>query len=392
MASVLDSGGGVRYTPPKKVAPLSASYNAAQAEAARRRVLAANNTPNDRAEAAAIQAMVAGGNSPYTPGMGGSRAVNTPAVTNYRVQGINATTSALQSLARGLPTAPTSGGPSLSSGRSGGGGGGGKAAAPMMSQAMIDWIAELMRSGAPGAEQFSAVDLPDYQQVAYRDFDPTMFNQNRTALGAAGQQDLSTINQSQADLRNFLTSNYRNAYADPNVGTGGQPLGDTQQDLIRLLASQGVNTTTPGQQSVANEAARAQAMAGDWRQAMSANEEQAQRNRLSANDTRTTQNQLALQALQRSLGLGIDQTETQARGQWQSAADQWNEAQRQAQYQAQQQEALANWQRQNQVTDTNTQNTASYRNQVLQSLLALAQGNVGNNGITLPSMAALGLG
>jgi hypothetical protein len=260
-----------------------------------------------------------------------------------------------------------------------------------MSQAMIDWIANMLNSGKPAPEQYTPVDLPDYQQVQYRAFDPTLFNQNRTALGEAGTQDLNTINTSHDALMNFLTSNYRNAYADPNVGTGGQPLGDSQQDLIRLLASQGVNTTTQGQQNVANEATRAQAMSGDWRQAMSANEDQAQKNRLVNANGAQTQQQLALSALQRSLGLGIDQSQTQAQGQWQSAADQWNEQQRQTAFQQQQNEALTNWQRQNQVTDTNTQNTAAYRNQVLTALLQMAQSNVGNKGITLPTMASLGL-
>jgi hypothetical protein len=394
---------------------MATGYNPTQAAAvqraaAQRRAAAVNQGPADQAQARNIREAVAAGepdiyvrNSSGQPVMGPAdiRGNRQPIVnTNYATQ---RQVSTINSLAQGIanqaqqrqlsPVRPASSGSTSSGGgsRGGGGGGGGRAAAPVMSQAMIDWLAQLMRSGAPQAQTASTLDLPDFTQQAYRDFDPTLFNQNRTALAGAQQQDLGTINQSHQDLLNFLTSNYRNAYANADL-SGGPLMGTSGTDMARMLAGQGVTGTTQGQQGVADEAARAQSMAGDWRQALSANEDQAQRNRLTNANTSQTQQQLALSALGRTLGLGIDQSQTQAQSAWQTAADQWNEQQRELQYNTQMQEAMQNYQRQNQVQDLNTQNTAAYRNQVLQAMLGLANSNVGNAGITLPDMASLGLG
>lgn len=353
---------------------------------------ALNQGPGDQADLRARNEMQAAGIPYRTP----SGAVDTGAVSAYRQGVISSIANQMKNTSAPKPAAPrvvSTGGSSSARRSSGGrsGGGGGKVAAPQMSQAMIDWLANLMKSGAPQAMTANTLDLPDYQQVAYRDFDPTLFNQNRAALASAGAQDLNTINTSRDALLNFLNTNYKNAYANPDVGSGGPMLGTSQADMSRMLAAQGVNQVTPGQTSVMNEAARAQQMAGDWRQAMSANEDQAQRNRLVNAQGAATQQQLALAALQRSLGLGIDQSQTQAQSQWQQAADQWNENQRQIEYQTQQQEAMQNWQNQNSVQSANAAAQAAYHNEVLQAMLQLATSNVGNKGITLPTMQALGL-
>ena len=179
----------------------------------------------------------------------------------------------------------------------------------------------------------------------------------------------------QTDLRNFLTSNYRSAYAN-ECRHRRAAVEDSQPDIMRMLAARASTRCSPGSESVANEAMRA----GDvrrQRQAMAASEDQAQQ------PSDEQRHHYAEPAGPQALCAASVSASTSPRprpGQWQTQADAWN-----------QQEAMANWQRQNQVTDTNTQNTAAYRTGAA-GVLGLANSNVGNNGITLPDMGALGLG
>lgn len=337
---------------------------------AQQRLQALNDTPTDRAERSAMTA--ARQVNPNATSVDATN--NRVGYIDYLTQQISGKAAAAKKPVLAAPKKLTT--TSTSRGRSSGGGGGGGAAAPKMSQSMVDWLANVLRSGKPAGQQYSAVDLPDAPA-----FNPAQYDQALTAWNQAGLSDQNTINQSGTDMMNFLQSNYHNAYSDPSVGTGGTPIGMDPAALQRILQMQGVNPgSAPGIQDVAGEAARAASMAGNWRTAMSGNEEQAQRNRI-ANSMSSTAN--STNALNAALGGGrlqIGQAETQAQA-----------AQQQQAWQAALQEAQFNAQRQDTINASNASSSDSYRNAVLQQLMALAQANVGNTGVTLPDMASLGL-
>jgi hypothetical protein len=334
-----------------------------------------NDTPGDRAEYANRQATI----QRYAQT---GRVPTEQNIIDERVGYINALAENMAAKAKPKPqpVAPKPKAVSTNVRRSsggGGGGGGGAAPNPMMSQSLIDWLANVLRSGKPAGQQFSNVDLPDAPS-----FNSQAYDQAMSAWNQAGQQDQGQINQSRNNMLSFLQSNYRNAYADPTVGSGGTPLGMDPATLQRLISMQGINPNgVSGLQEVAGEAARAQSMAGDWRQAMAGNEEQAQRNRLTNANQSADYSTNALNAALRGGQLQIGQARSQAEAAAQQQA--WQAAVAEMQFNAQRQDA---------INAANASSSDSYRNAVLQQLMALAQANVGNTAVTLPDMAALGLG
>jgi hypothetical protein len=260
----------------------------------------------------------------------------------------------------------------------GGGGGGGGGAAPGIDQAMLDWLAGLLGRGGPQAQTATAVDLPEFTGT----FDPSVFNQKRTAWNEAVGRDVGTAEQATQNILGFLGQNYKNAYTDPNntYATAGQAPGMTQQAMAKMLSGQGVDPSVMAAEA-ASRAGADQAFGNLWRSS-AANEDIGQRNRL---NTATLSGQDAINRL-RETGLagtaGLNMGEATARSAFEQQAQERN-------WQTQQQEALANWQRQNQVADTNQQNTAAYRNQVLQSLLSIFP-NLAGTGLTLPGAETLG--
>ena len=270
-----------------------------------------------------------------------------------------------------LPQGPVYNGGGGGGGRGGGGGGG---AAPTMSQAQLDWLAKMLAGGKPKDVVAGTLDLPEFQGK----FDPTMYNQLTTQLGRAGQQSRGAATASYNDLDKYLTSNYKNAFA------GGPPQatapGMDQQAMARLMSSQGVD---PSMNAANAEGAAAgnSAFANIWG-LLGANEDTAQRNRLNrvATDRGTTNRAIDAAMLQGNTGIGLQRS--QAQSQWQQQADA-------ARNQIAQQEAMANWTRQNQVADTNAGNMNSYRNQQIQALLGLMPSLYGTN-LTLPDLAAMG--
>jgi len=345
----------------------------AAAQAARNRLQSLNDSPADRAEYANKLAT----DQRYAA-MG-----QVPTRQNYvddRVGYIQGLAQQIAAKAAPRKPAPAPKAPARTAsgyrGGGGGGGGGGGAAAPMMSQSLIDWMANVLKSGRPAAQQYSPVDLPDAPA-----FNSAAYDQAQQAWGQAGVSDQGQIDSSRQAMLNFLQSNYRNAYADPTVGTGGTPLGMDPATLQRLMQMQGVNPSgSSALQEIGGEAARAAAMAGDWRQAMSGNEEQAQRNRIQGAYQSADYSTNALNAALRGGNLQIGQARSQAEAAAQQQA--WQAALAEAQFNAQ---------RQDTINAANAGTDASYRNAVLQQLMALAQANVGNAGVALPDMAALGL-
>ncbi len=371
-------------------------------QAYRNRLQALNEGPGDRAEQAAVQrlnAQNAAGIGPYIPVRDPTTGIiNTAAITQSRVSNINqiaaqqiaqrAAAAAPKPPARKVTTTTTS-----SSGRRGGGGGGrGGGGLPVFNQAQLDWAAQLMNAARPGALTATNLDLPDYAGMALRPFDPTMFNQARTAWQQGVEQDTGTANQATANMLAFLNSNYTNAFNNPNAryATAGQAPGMDQQAMARLLQGQGVNPNVAA--PTQGEGVQAdQAFGNVWR-ILAANEDLAQRNRLANAQQYGNQALAGITAAGRAGNLGIDLGQGQAQQAWQQRADERAYQDYQLQQQLLQQEALQSWQRANQIQDTNAANTNSYNNSVLQSLLGLLPSMSANPGLVYPSMAALGLG
>jgi hypothetical protein len=166
------------------------------------------------------------------------------------------------------------------------------------------------------------------------------------------------------NLGNYLSQNYSNAFNNPNAqyATAGQAPGMDQAAMARLMQSQGGGAGLAGQQ-MEGAAGADQAFGNLWR-VLAGNEDRQQQNRLNRVQTDRGTTNMALDAalLGGQTGIGLQ------RGQAQSA---WNQQAEAARNQIAQQEALANWQRANDVSDTNMTNSNSYINAQMQALLGL---------------------
>ena len=109
----------------------------------------------------------------------------------------------------------------------------------------------------------------------------------------------------------------------------------------------------------------------------------AQRNRLTNAQlmNQDVRNRLQAEGLAGRTGIGMQ--EAQARSAYEQMLQERN-------WQTAQQEAMQNWQRGNQVSDVNAQNTNAYNNQVIQAMLGLVPQAPGMDLSGL--MAQLGLG
>ena len=316
-------------------------------------------------------------------------AANTGAALNFRTNTLADTQRAAAQRAPTVATRPVvrstgSGGGGGGGGGRGGGGGGGGAAAPTMNQGQLDWVTNLLRGGTPANVTANTLDLPDYQGMAVRAFDPSMFNQARTAWGEGVQQDLGTANKATADMLGFLNQNYTNAFNNPNqtYAQAGQAPGMSGQAMGRFLQGQGVNPQMAAQTQ--NEGVQAdQAFGNVWR-SMAGNEDIMQRARLANAQQYGNQATQGIQAAGRAGTLGIDLGQGQAQSAWQQRADERAYQDYQQQQQVLQQEAMQNWQRGNQVQDLNTTNQNQYRNSELQALLGLLPQMIQSPNLNLP--------
>jgi hypothetical protein len=146
-----------------------------------------------------------------------------------------------------------------------------------------------------------------------------------------------------------------------------------------MLQSQGVNPSVMGEE-VQGRAAADQAFGNLWR-SQAANEDLAQRNRLTNAQigNQDVQNRINAFGLQGRTGIGLQESKARTAHEQMVADRNW---------QIQQEEAQANWQRANQVSDTNMQNTNAYRNSQLETMLGLLP-QLGT--LTLPTLQAMGL-
>ncbi len=276
-----------------------------------------------------------------------------------------------------------------SGGGGGGGGGGGAAPAPTLTQDQLNWYASLLKGTKPGDLQYNAIDLPDWQDVNITPFDNSMYENLRGSLAQAGASDRAAASGAYDQLQNYLQSNYSNPYANATYATSENVPGQTQLAMKRMLESQGQN------QNMSNDTYRQGQSAdqgfGNLLSILGSNEDVAQRNRLSAvqADRGTTNRALDMALLSGNTGIGLQ--EGAAKQGWQQRADDRGLLNAQQRSQISQQEALANWQRQNQVGDTNVANNMQYREGILGQLTNLLPLLTQAGGLTLPDLAALGL-
>lgn len=295
------------------------------------------------------------------PATGRPYAVNSASLGAFDRAYLGSTSSANRG--GGLPTVPGYSG-SGGGGRGyggGGGGGGGAVAAPTMTQGMFDWINQLIGSGAPQQITPTTLDLPDFQGT----FDPTMYNQLDTQLDTAGAQSRTAADEAYNALGNYLQTNYSNAFTNGNTNyaTAGQAPGMTTTDMAQLAQGQGVDPTAVTAQQTQGAAAADQGFANLWR-VLAANEDTAQRNRLTRvqTDRGTTSRGIDAALLGGHTGIGMGRSRAQAEFQ-----------QRAAEMNAQiaQQEAMANWTAQQEAQRFNAQNTNDFRNQNISAMLGL---------------------
>jgi hypothetical protein len=248
-------------------------------------------------------------------------------------------------------------------------------------------MAQLLKAGRPKPVAAQNLDLPDYQGMAMRAFDPSMYDQLSSSFGQAVNQDRASIDTAYNNADQYLRNNYKNAFA------GGPPpvqqQGMDQAAMARMMQSQGVDPTS--NQQMNNQqigAAAGNAAFGNLWGLLGANEDTAQANRLlrSQQDRGTSNQALNAAALQGTTGIGLQRTKAQ--GDWQKSADERAYQDYQMQQQVAQQEAMQNWQRQNQVSDTNATNSQGWNASTIQSLIGL----LGKFGGNLPDLASLGLG
>lgn len=369
----------------------SAATLATQRLAAQKRMADINQGPADKSDAAAAAALRAAG-LPAT--------MSTPAgqgtITQYQVQRINDLANNMTASRQTTGYAPQPAAKktttSTSSGRSSGGGGGGGGGVPQFTQAQLDWAAQLMQGGRPGALTANTLDLPDYQGMAMRAFDPSQWNTARTALGEGYNQDIGTAQGATSNMLNYLNTNYRNPFAQGPQTTMAQAPGMDQQAMGRLMQGQGVNAyENPQYQQTLNEGRQSDAGLSSLFAALSGSEDVMQRGRIGNAQQYGTQATDAITAAKRAGDLGLNLGQGQAQAQWQTAADQRAYQDYQMQQQIAQQEAQSNWERGNQVQDTNSTNTNSYNNSVLQSLLGLLPQLQSNPNLALPTLQSLGL-
>src|SRR4029453_3812806 len=164
-------------------------------------------------------------------------------------------------------------------GGAGGGGGGGGGGAAGITQAQMDYIAQLLGAGRPKQGQASQLNLPEYKGMAMRPFDPSQFDLLQKQFGEAVTSDRAAAAEAYGNLNNYLNSNYRNAFAGGGP-TGAAP-GMDQQAMARMLQSQGVNPANNAQLNNAQQGmAGANAAFGNLWGLLGATEDTAQRNRL----------------------------------------------------------------------------------------------------------------
>jgi hypothetical protein len=275
-------------------------------------------------------------------------------------------------------------------GRGGGGGGGGGAAAPpQLTQEQLAAMWELLGKARPGAQQAGpAFDAPDYAGPQISPFDTSMYDNLRTQLGQAVTNDRAQSDQAYGALNSFMQRNYEaNPYTTQQTANFGTAPGQSQDAIQRMLAMQGAS---PGlTQGARSDAAGADQAFGNLLGILGQNQARDYTNRQYAaqQDQANTGRMYDMAKLQGDTGIGLQQGA--AKNQWQQryderAADIYNQ-----QYQGNLTEQQANWQRANQLSDSNYATNNSYTNSMLSSVLGNLLPLIISGQLQVPDIAGL---
>lgn len=249
----------------------------------------------------------------------------------------------------------------------GGGGGGGGGAAGGLDQETLDWLFGQLGRGRPQDLTFNPLDLPDPGQY-YGNFDASLYDQARqgvtTGIDAMRARGNTAFDNALGEV---------NRYANPYAG-GLQTMNPDQLAAMQRMAA--ANNAVPALQQVAGEGAQADRAFGNVYALLAANDQARQAANLRAinADRQMMDTNLGLEGNMLNLGVNMGQAK---------AKTAWDQMLRQAQYEAAQQEAATNWQRQNTVGDTNVGNRNAWNSGLMQTLLAMVGARA--PGTTLPA-------
>ena len=276
-----------------------------------------------------------------------------------------------------------------SSGGGGGGGGGGGAAAPQLTQDQLAQMWALLGQARPGAQQAGpAFDAPDYAGPQISAFDTSMYDKLREQLGQGVANDRAQSDQAYQALSGFMDRNYAsNPYTTQQQTNFGQAPGQSQDALNRMLASQGAS---PG----LTQGALGEAQQGDRAYAnllgiLGQNQANDATNRRYSNqqDQANTGRMYDMAQLQGNTGIGLQQG--QAKNQWQQRYDDRAAQIYDQNYQGNLAEQQANWQRANQLSDSNYSTNNQYTNAMLSSVMGNLLPLIINGGLQVPDIQAL---
>ena len=288
------------------------------------------------------------------------------------------------------PRRPATSGGSSGGGRGGGGGGGGGGAAnPQLTQEQLAQMWALLGQARPGAQQAGpAFDAPDYAGPQISAFDTSMYDNLRNQLGQAVGNDRAQSDQAYAALNGFMDRNYAsNPYATQQTANFGQAPGQSQDAIQRMLASQGVN---PGMtQGARSDAGGADQAFGNLLGILGQNQALDATNRRYSNqqDQANTGRMYDMAKLQGDTGIGLQQGA--AKNQWQQRYDDRAAQIYDQQYQGNLTEQQANWQRANQLADTNYTTNNQYTNSMLSSVMGNLLPLIIQGGLSVPDIQAL---
>jgi hypothetical protein len=247
----------------------------------------------------------------------------------------------------------------------------------------------LLGQARPAGEQAGpAFDAPDYAGPQISAFDTSMYDNLRNQLGQAVGNDRAQSDQAYAALNGFMDRNYAsNPYTTQQTANFGQAPGQSQDAIQRMLASQGVNPNMT--QGARSDAGGADQAFGNLLGILGQNQALDATNRRYSNqqDQANTGRMYDMAQLQGNTGIGLQQG--QAKDAWQQrydarAADIYNQ-----QYQGQLTENQANWQRQNQLADTNYTTNNQYTNSMLSSVMGNLLPLIIQGKLTMPDIQGL---
>ncbi len=252
----------------------------------------------------------------------------------------------------------------------------------------MDQLSALLRNARPGQATASTIDLPDYQAPQRAAFNGSMYDNLNRDWEAAYQQDAATQAKAGQDLLAFLAQQ-TNPYTNGNntYAQAGQAPGQSIAQLQQLAQSQGVDPSILAAE-YGQRAAADQAFGNMWRSNAAATDTQNQGNVARANTDIANWAQ-GLNAQRRAGGAQIGMARGQAQNRYDEQSYDYAREDAQIANQIAMQEAMANWERANQVGDTNLTNSNSYRNAVLEALLGMVPSLP--NGTKLPDISQWGL-